>query len=146
MAPEVKIYLEVEPKSPRCKFGSYAYVLEHRGHTLEGFGEVQDSTLHQLILTCANAAVERMVRPGDIIVYSQVKHLKFGTEYLNTWELHNWKNAKGELIANAELWQRWARNCKKHKIQVEFLDCSEYSAWMLTEMERRKNEGVVQSS
>lgn len=144
--PEVNIYLEVTPKAPVCREGHYAYVLEYHGKTVEGYGVCRDTTFHRLILTCAITAVNRMRVPGDITVHVPAKHLGFGTEFIKIWEKHGWRNAKGEPLANADLWQQWAKACKEHRITIQFASENTYTLWMRTEIERRKHGGKRQSN
>lgn len=134
--PEVNIYLDAMPKSPLCAQGAYAYTLEYHGKTLTGSGRREQTTFHRLILQCAIEAVSRMKVPGNLTIHAPAKYLCSGTEYLKIWEKNGWRNAKGEPLANADLWKEWADCCRRHKITMQFGTRNQYVEKMQEEMEK----------
>ena len=62
---EVHIFLITSSHAPKMRKAWYRYILVCQGKTLEKKTDVQDVTGHQLVMECAVAALQRMIRAGD---------------------------------------------------------------------------------
>ncbi len=60
-------------------------------------------------------------------------------KWLADWRKNDWKNAKGQQVANAEAWKEIALLLDKHTYQFIVDKRNSYSDWMRAESESAKN-------
>ena len=75
---EVHIFLITSSHAPKMKKAWYRYILVCQGKTLEKKTDMQDVTGHQLVMECAVAALQRMIRPAMITIHTDCHYLANG--------------------------------------------------------------------
>lgn len=75
---QVDIFLITSSHAPKLKKAWYRYILVCHGKTLEKRSEIQDVTGHQLVMECAVAALQRMIRPAVITIHTDSYYLANG--------------------------------------------------------------------
>lgn len=76
-------------------------------------------TMQSNYLAALIAVLETLQNPCMLSIYS---HSDYITEpirqgWLNSWALHDWKNAKGKTVRNAEQWQRVKKLLASHSVR-----------------------------
>jgi ribonuclease HI len=86
--------------------GGWGVLLQYGQHTKELCGGERDSTNNRMEITAAIMAIKALKYPCELTIYVDSLYVKRGiTEWIDGWRKRNWRNAKGDPIANAELWQ-----------------------------------------
>jgi ribonuclease HI len=99
--------------------GGYGVVLkykEHRKELSEGF---RRTTNNRMELLAVIAGLESLKQEGqEVIVYSDSKYVVDAVEkgWIWNWEKKNFKDKK-----NPDLWKRFIKIFKKHKVKFEWL-------------------------
>lgn len=65
-------------------------------------------------------ALKRLKKPCNVIVKTDSAYL-YGpimNQWAQKWAQEDWKNAKRQDIANAEIWKEYIKSLKDHKITV----------------------------
>ena len=125
----VNMYMETATRGIRRGTGWYAYVLEcfdsHGNvHTVQEFKKVDDVTPNQLILLAFCAALNRMRKQSEIMVYTDKIYLRGSyTSYLG----------------NVELWKRVAELTRWHQICFAKNYQHSYKNWMTAELQKRSS-------
>lgn len=138
---QVNIYVQTSFRRPRKGNGWIGYVLETQGRngpvTLTNFIQLEDATRHQAELLSVSKALERMVKPSEIAIFTDSLYVASGlNSWVEQWQQNGWKNARGEPVAYQSEWQQLLELAKPHKITVEDAE-HEYSGWFKTELSRR---------
>ncbi len=69
-------------------------------------------------LTAAAEALETLKRPCRVVVNTDSEYLRNGiTRWHTGWVRKGWKNAKGEPVANMDLWRRILDAAKIHQVE-----------------------------
>lgn len=122
---QVDIYLVISSKAPATKKAWYKYMLVCKGHPLEGKGELQNTTGHRLVMTCAIEALKRMNRPSMITIHTDCRYLINSHGQLRQWKDAGWERPHGEL-KNADLWQQLFELQKDHVLRYHFENMDKY--------------------
>lgn len=138
----VKIYLESTIKSPRESTGVIGYVVE----VPTSKGPATFSNFHHIIATknqaqvmALNMALARMKKmPFALSIYADFDYLAagFSQGWLDQWRDNRWKNAKGEPVKNASLWQETLILLNGNEVMVHTGEQHEYKSWLRSEMKR----------
>lgn len=110
-------------KYPGKGTGYYGYRLETvtragEPHIKEEFGEEQAITANQLALVTMYRAFEELKKPCEVEVFTDSLYLRRNyVTNLGNWTLNSWLNAKGEPVANGELWRRLDEITKPHVVR-----------------------------
>lgn len=139
---QVNIYTQTSFRRPKKGSGWYGYVLETEGKngpvTLTNFERVEEVTRHQAELISVCKALERMVKPSEITIFTDSLFVASGfNSWLEQWQQNNWTNSRGDPVAYREEWERLLELTEPHKITVENAE-HEYSGWFKTELARRE--------
>lgn len=141
---EVHIYIETDSISPRPTNKQYGYVLECRTaagdlRTREGFGRFC-GTYNRVVLRGIIEAMNRLNQPCEVHVHTENDFVVNMIERnLEHWAAEGFLTTKGTPVANREEWEQlW----KLAQTQLLFAGAGRhaYYSWLLSEMERRKNE------
>lgn len=142
----VDIYLETSSTYQGITDRKCSYVLSVsiRGEerTREGFGHFE-GTYHQAVLITLAEALERMTAPCEICVHTRDTYVCSRIPKLEELSGSGWKDSKGELIKNAEEWQRVYLAAHALSDAHELTGRSgkhSYSGWLQEEMEKRNDE------
>lgn len=141
---EVNIYVKSSIKSTRKRDGYIAYVLElitdKKPVTLSGFEKVEQMTSNQSELAAITKALKRMKDKCVLTIYTDSTYIGASIEnkWIDEWQKKNWLNAKGEPIANAEIWQNLLKLLEGHQYSIVLDFKHEYASWMERELEKKK--------
>lgn len=95
---EVHIFLITSSHAPKMRKAWYRYILVCQGKTLEKKTDVQDVTGHQLVMECAVAALQRMIRPAMITIHTDSHYLANGHGKMTLWKSEGWKRGNGQEL------------------------------------------------
>ncbi len=120
---QVRMYLIMARKYPARGKGYYGYRLETvtksgKPHVKECFGAEESVTANQLALMLMCRAFEELKKPCEVEVFTDSLYLR--SNYignLENWTLNAWMNAKGEPVANSELWQKLDGLTRPHLVR-----------------------------
>ena len=137
----VNIYVQTSFRRPRKGNGWFGYVLETQTRdgpaTRTGFELLEDTTRHQAEILSVSKALERMVKPSEITIFTDSLYVAGGFRtWVEQWQQNGWVNSRGEPVAYQEEWKKLLELAKPHKITVENAE-HEYSGWLKTELSRR---------
>lgn len=145
---QVRIYLLTLRKRPSRGKGYFAYRLEFvdqngKMHEKELYEEEKDITANQLALIAMYRAFEALRKPCEVEVYTDSLYLRgnFVTNLAN-WTLNSWLNAKGEPVANGELWRRLEKVTQPHVIRFDTTYMWPARARMTDRLQRMKMENA----
>lgn len=141
---EVNIYMASTITTPRESTGVIGYVVEvptSKGPaTFSNFHRIT-ATKNQAQIMCLNMALFKIKRiPLTLSIYADFDYVKaaFEQEWLSRWKENGWKNAKGEPVKNATLWQETLILLNGNGVTMHPGE-SKYKKWLESEVERRKN-------
>jgi ribonuclease HI len=97
--------------------GGYGAVLAWRGKTVEVSGGERDTTNLRMELTAACVALETIGGGHVVTVYSDASYLVNGMRrgWHEGWRENGWLNARGEPVANRDLWERLLGAAGRHR-------------------------------
>lgn len=83
-------------------------------------GEENKDTAHGNYLRAMIEAYRILIRPCLVTVYCGSDHIAacFQQGWVQGWESHEWKNAKGNTVKNVELWKQLRRFMAPHSTRV----------------------------
>ena len=145
---QVRIYLLILRKQPSRGKGYYGYRLEYVGksgklYEKEVYGEETDITANQLALVAMYRAFEELKKPCEAEVYTDSLYLRGNfVANLENWTLNTWINAKGEPVANGELWRNLEEITQPHVIRFNTAYMWPARARMTDRLQRMKMEGA----
>ena len=120
---QVRMYLLTLRKQPSRGTGYYGYRLEFVGqngklHEKENFGEEKDITANQLALVAMYRAFEELKKPCEVEAFTDSLYLRGNfVANMENWTLNSWLNAKGEPVANGNLWRRLEEITQQHVVR-----------------------------
>lgn len=102
--------------------GGWGAVLCFRGHERALSGGELETTNNRMELTAAAAALEALKRPCRVVLHTDSEYVKNGiTRWHTGWVRKNWRNAKGDPVANMDLWQRLLAAEKPHQVEWKWV-------------------------
>lgn len=143
---EVNIYVKSSIKSTRRRDGYIGYVLElitdTKPITLNGFEKVEQVTANQSELVAIIKALKRMKEKCVLTIYTDSKYIgsAMDNKWVEAWQRKGWVNAKGDPIANGEVWQDLLKSLDGHQYSVVVDFEHEYAKWMERELAKRSSE------
>ena len=124
---QVDIFLVTSSHAPKLKKAWYRYILVCQGKTLEKRREVQDVTGHQLVMECAVAALQRMIRPAVITIHTDSYYLANGHGKMAGWKSAGWKRENGQALKNVDLWKDLEKALQPHAVRFKVESMLPYS-------------------
>ena len=124
---QVDIFLVTSSHAPKLKKAWYRYILVCQGKTLEKRIEVQDVTGHQLVMECAVAALQRMIRPAVITIHTDGYYLANGHGKMAGWKTAGWKRENGQALKNVDLWEALEKVLQPHAVRFKVESMLPYS-------------------
>jgi len=98
--------------------GGWAAIVRYKGVEREISGHDPTTTNNRMELTAAAEALESLKRPCRVVVNTDSEYLRNGiTRWQTGWVRKGWKNAKGDPVANMDLWRRLLELVKVHQIE-----------------------------
>lgn len=145
---QVNIYVQTSFRRPRKGSGWIGYVLETQGRigpiTLTNFIQLEEATRHQAELLSVSKALERMVMPSKITIFTDSLYVASGlNSWVEQWQQNNWQSARGVPVSYREEWERLLELVKPHNVTVKNEE-HEYSGWLKSELARRAEVAPVQ--
>jgi len=99
--------------------GGWGAVLLYQERHKELRGGEPETTNQRMELTAVIEALKALKIEGwDVEVYSDSAYLvnAFNHGWLEKWQENGWKNAKGDPVANRDLWEELLRLCRKNRV------------------------------
>lgn len=124
---QVDIFLITSSHAPKLKKAWYRYILVCQGKTLKKRSEIQDVTGHQLVMECAVAALQRMIRPAVITIHTDSYYLANGHGKMAGWKSAGWKRENGQALKNVELWKKLEKVLQPHAVRFKVESMLPYS-------------------
>ena len=124
---QVDIFLITSSHAPKLKKAWYRYILVCQGKTLEKRSEIQDVTGHQLVMECAVAALQRMIRPAVITIHTDSYYLANGHGKMAGWKFAGWKRENGQALKKVDLWQQLEKLLQPHAVRFKVGSMLPYS-------------------
>lgn len=124
---QVDIFLITSSHAPKLKKAWYRYILVCQGKTLEKRSEIQDVTGHQLVMECAVAALQRMIRPAVITIHTDSYYLANGHGKIAGWKTAGWKRENGQALKNMDLWKDLEKVLQPHAVRFKVESMLPYS-------------------
>ncbi|MBR2805887.1 MAG: hypothetical protein IKE18_03805 [Oscillospiraceae bacterium] len=137
---EVNIYVDTTIKAPSRGPGKSIYLIEcpkHPDNVVKGFSKLQDTTEDALTLLTIIKALQRFTKKATISIFTKCNGVyhAINTGRCFTYKEDDWKNAKGQQIKNAELWDLLIENLARHEWSITQADHS-FMEYMRTELKR----------
>jgi ribonuclease HI len=119
--PRVVIYADGSYK-PAINFGGYGTLMSSEGHNLLIYGGSPGDSNNRMELTGVLSALRRLVIPCDVLIVSDSQYVVNGLNgYIWNWAVNDWKNAKGQPVANRDLWEEMLMYCQYHVITTQWV-------------------------
>jgi ribonuclease HI len=97
--------------------GGWGAILRYNGHEKRLRGGETTTTNNRMELMAAISALEAMLEPCTVTLYTDSNYLKQGlTEWLPKWRRTGWRTADKKAVKNQDLWERLDAAAKRHKI------------------------------
>lgn len=142
----VHIYTYTDISGPRKRTGYYIYLLElgtkNGPVTLHQIEKVEEpETENRVELTAVVRALRRLTKNCDLAIHTHSRYVTAGFEkgWIEKWVKNDWKNGKGEPVANREEWEEMAELLNAHEFQF-YQGRHAYSIWMEREIKTRKEK------
>ena len=85
--------------------GGWAAIINEDGKIKKISGNEKNTTNNRMELMAPINALKNINTKDPIEIFTDSKYVKNGiTEWINTWELNNWKTSKKENVKNKDLW------------------------------------------
>lgn len=116
MKPEVTITTLVN----QDKYISYLYHRDKNGKehtkTVESINDKRH-TINAMNIMAILQALTEIIRPSRIKIRtdSQYIYSAFANQWIDRWQQSDWINAKGQQVANKELWQQLLSMLEQHE-------------------------------
>lgn len=141
----VNLYVEASSSCPKKTFKRYSYILEtdQKGMpvTVTGSGS-GILTYHQATLNALCAALERLSKPCDLIIYVPDHFTQNALKWLPEIAKRGYRTAKGTEAKNKELLHAILKALKNHSFRT-ISGTHTYSKWLLVEMRKAENNAEV---
>ena len=143
----IEVYTRTDIRSPREKPGHIWYLIAMqtaRGDaTAQGREEVT-ATRNRAELTALIKAMQRMIRPCEVHVYTDSSYLASGWEsgWIEKWEMDNWMTAKGTPVKNVKEWKELRRLTEIHLMVFHTGEKGRFGNWMDFEEKRMETDNA----
>lgn len=120
---KVEIYTDGAARGNPDGPGGYGAVILYTApdgtlHKREYSQGYQKTTNNRMELMAAIAALEALIRPCQVDLYSDSSYLvnAFNQHWIDSWEKKGWKRGKNEEVKNQDLWKRLLEAAAPHTI------------------------------
>ncbi len=99
--------------------GGYGVVIESAAGIQEFSGREERTTNQRMEMLAAVVALENTPEGSEVILHSDSAYLirAWHDGWLDKWQRNGWRNAKGDPVANQDLWQRLLNLAAKRKVK-----------------------------
>ncbi|MFZ1743400.1 MAG: ribonuclease HI [Pontixanthobacter sp.] len=95
--------------------GGWGALLRLGVHEKELSGSDPDTTNNRMEMTAAIKALEALIEPCEVDLYSDSKYVLDGmTKWVEGWKKRGWINASKKPVRNADLWHELIAAAAKH--------------------------------
>jgi len=102
--------------------GGWSAILQFKSTERELSGGEKQTTNNRMELTAAAEALEVLKRPCKVVLHTDSEYLRNGiTRWHTGWVRKGWKNAKGDPVANMDLWTRILDAAKGHDVEWKWV-------------------------
>ncbi len=107
----------------QTRLGGWAAVLQCGEHQRVLQGSATDTTVNALELMAVIEALKALKQAGSVVqLFSDSNYVVRGVnEWLADWINRGWKNARGEQVANLELWQQLKVLLEQHTVTLTWI-------------------------
>lgn len=107
----------------QTRFGGWAAVLQCGDHQRVLQGSAVDTTVNAMELTAVIEALKALKQAGSSVrLFADSNYVVRGVnEWLSDWIKRGWKNARGEQVANLELWQQLKTLLEQHTVTLTWI-------------------------
>jgi ribonuclease HI len=107
----------------QTRLGGWAAVLQCGEHQRVLQGSASDTTVNAMELTAVIEALKALKQAGSSVqLFSDSNYVVRGVnEWLSDWINRGWKNARGEQVANLELWQMLKALLEQHTVTLTWI-------------------------
>ncbi len=109
---------------PNPGYGGWAALLRLGAHEKVLTGNAPNVTNNRMELTAALTALQALTRPCHVTLHTDSQYLQRGiTKWLAGWAANDWRKdkGKGEIIPNADLWQKLRTETERHQIDWQWV-------------------------
>jgi len=105
------------------RLGGWAAVLSCGEHQRALQGSATDTTVNAMELTAVIQALKALKQAGSSVqLFSDSNYVVRGVnEWLSDWIKRGWKNARGEQVANLDLWQQLQAVLERHTVTLTWI-------------------------
>jgi ribonuclease HI len=107
----------------QTRLGGWAAVLQCGEHQRVLQGSATDTTVNAMELTAVIEALKALKQVGSSVqLFSDSNYVVRGVnEWLSDWLKRGWKNARGEQVANLDLWQQLHALLEQHTVTLNWI-------------------------
>ena len=98
--------------------GGWGCILEYKGIEKEFSGYSENTTNNQMELTAVIEGLKALKEKCIVDIYSDSAYVvnAFLNDWVSSWMLNGWKNAKKEAVKNIPLWEELLNLLSKHNV------------------------------
>ena len=102
--------------------GGWGAVLIYGEHEKDLSGAQTDTTNNRMEMTAVIRALEALIEPCDVTLYSDSKYVLDGiTKWVHGWKKRGWVNASKKPVRNADLWHELIEVSDRHQIDWQWV-------------------------
>jgi len=102
--------------------GGWGALLRMGKHEKELSGAEADTTNNRMEMTAVIRALEALIEPCDVTLYSDSKYVLDGiTKWVHGWKKRGWVNASKKPVRNADLWHELIEVSDRHQIDWQWV-------------------------
>jgi ribonuclease HI len=107
----------------QTRLGGWAAVLQCGEHQRVLQGSATDTTVNAMELTAVIEALKALKQAGSAVqLFSDSNYVVRGVnEWMTDWLKRGWKNARGEQVANLDLWQQLKTLLELHTVTLTWI-------------------------
>jgi len=107
----------------QTRLGGWAAVLQCGEHQRVLQGSASDTTVNAMELMAVIEALKALKQAGSAVqLFSDSNYVVRGVnEWLSDWLKRGWKNARGEQVANLDLWQQLKTLLEQHAVILTWI-------------------------
>jgi len=101
--------------------GGWAAILQYQGKVREISGGERHTTNQRMELQAVSSALQCLKEPCAVVLHSDSAYVIncFKQKWYVGWRKNGWKNAKGEPVANRDLWETLLTATERHNVRFE---------------------------
>lgn len=86
--------------------------------------EDHDGTVNGNLILAATQAMKALLKPCMIDIHTKSEYIAepFRNGWINNWEKHEWRNAKGRIVRNAEAWKALRDEMARHSVRFLYAE------------------------